>query len=170
MSQGSLRDTPLTTLMMGLHDDLAERFFAHQQALLDRDFGRATRLLTGYRERLLRHMRDEETLVLPLYLAAGGDATDAPVRLFLGEHGKMRDFVADFASRTARLSAGSEQPPGDPSKDRALLELLDRQATYKNLVLHHDLRERNALYPFLGARLSADEQARVLRELGWSGS
>ena len=147
-------------VMMALHEDLAQRFFAHQRALLDRDFAAAARHLTGYREHLLLHMRDEEELVLPRYRDAGGDATDAPVRLFLGEHGKMRDFVADFERRVAALIAAPD--------DAALLELFDREATFKNLVLHHDLRERNALYPFVDANVSAGERRTILDCLHWS--
>ncbi len=148
----------LQFVMMGLHDEFAQAFFLHQQALLDRDFGRAARQLAVYRERLFQHMRDEEVLVLPRYEALGGDATDAPVRLFLGEHGKLRAFLEDFVLRTATLVEGAD--------DRALLELFDRQATYKNLMLHHDLRERNALYPFLAARLSTVAQASLLAACG----
>jgi len=150
------------TVMMALHDGLAQRFFAHQRALLDRDFAAARLHLVDYREHLLLHMRDEESLVLPRYAAAGGDATDAPVRLFLGEHGKMRDFVADFERRVAALIAHPD--------DAALLELFDREATFKNLVLHHDLRERNMLYPFVDARLAASEHAAILGGLHWSRS
>lgn len=148
--------------MMALHDVLAQTFFAHQVALLDRDYPRAARELERYRERLLVHMRDEETTVLPAYAAAGGDATDAPVRLFLGEHGKMRDFVDDFVRRVQALAGHGD--------DRALLELFDRQATYKNLVLHHDLRERNMLYPFVASRVPAAGQARLLADLHWSSA
>jgi len=144
----------LTTTMMGLHEAFDATFFAHQRALLDRDFARAGALLASYRADLLAHMQDEERLVLPRYGALGGDATDAPTKLFLGEHHNLRAFLADFAQRVAALAA----QPGD----RALLELLDRQATYKNLMLHHDLRERNALYPFLAARLVPEEQRAIL--------
>ena len=105
-------------------------------------------------------MRDEESLVLPRYGAAGGDATDAPIRLFLGEHGKMRDFVADFERRVAALL-------GRPD-DAALLELFDREATFKNLVMHHDLRERNMLYPFVDAHVAASERMAILADLHWS--
>lgn len=147
----------LTRCLMGLHERLAQVFFRHQQALLDRDFVRAARELAAYRDCLLDHMHDEETLVLPRYRDAGGDATDAPVRLFLGEHEKMRGFVAEFGQRTAALEAGPD--------DRALLELFDREATYKNLVLHHDLRERNMLYPFVAAKVPAATQAEILRGL-----
>ena len=53
--------------------------------------------------------------------------------------------------------------------DARLLELLDREATFKNLVLHHDLRERNVLYPFLAARIDRAEQARILRARTFDG-
>src|SRR5262245_43126476 len=115
MSRASRNEEPFTQRMMGLHDDLAQRFFAHQTSLLDRDFVRAASFLAGYRERLLLHMQDEESLVLPRYKQAGGNETDAPVRLFLGEHQKMREFVADCEQRVQRLA---ERPD-----DRALLEL-----------------------------------------------
>ena len=147
--------------MMGLHAQLDDRFFAHQQALLDRDFARAAAALADYRDRLWRHIQDEESQVLPRYAALGGEVGDAPVRLFLGEHRNLRTFVDDFDVRLARLV---QQPD-----DRPLLELFDRQATFKNLLLHHDLRERNALYPFLAEHLPAAEQERVLAALSWSG-
>lgn len=146
---------------MGLHVRLDERFFAHQRALLDRDFARAGAELDAYRDRLRRHIEDEEQHVLPRYLRAGGDATDAPVRLFLGEHANLRKFVDEFVARTARLAALPD--------DQAVLELLDREATFKNLLLHHDLRERNVLYPFLAQHLPPAEQTAVLTALSWPG-
>ncbi|MCU0865653.1 MAG: hemerythrin domain-containing protein [Planctomycetes bacterium] len=149
----------LHTAMMGLHDDLAARFFVHQRALLDRDYATAAAELQRYRSALFAHAADEERLVLPRYEQLGG-APDAPVRLFLGEHENLRRFVDEFVQRTAALC---ERPD-----DRVLLELLDRQATFKNLVLHHDLRERNVLYPFLAARLSAAEQGKLLAARKWS--
>jgi hemerythrin-like domain-containing protein len=162
MSKATDNEESFAQRMRGLHDDLAERYFAHQRSLLDRDFVRAASHLAGYRERLLWHMQDEEAFVLPRYRQAGGDETDAPVRLFLGEHQKMREFVADCEQRVQRLV---ERPD-----DRLLLELFDREATYKNLVMHHDLRERNALYPFVAAKVSPKELQAILVQLRWSGS
>jgi len=153
----ALNDDDVTLLertMMGVHDELDHGFFVHQQALLDRDLASAATRLEAYRELIARHMADEEGLILPRYAALGGDLTDAPVRLFLGEHAKMREFLADFAQRIA----GLQEHPGD----RALLELMDRQATYKNLMLHHDLRERRGLYPFLSARLAVADQGQLV--------
>lgn len=143
--------------MMGLHLELDERLFAHQRALLDRDVPAATAALARYGELLAAHMADEEEFVLPRYAQGGGDDTDAPVRLFLGEHARLREFLARFAA----VLAAMPKPPDD----RRLLELLDLQATFKNLLLHHDLRERHALYPRLAAMLSANDQAAVLARL-----
>ncbi|MBL8755734.1 MAG: hemerythrin domain-containing protein [Planctomycetes bacterium] len=138
---------------MAHHDGLAASFFAHQRALLDRDFARAAGELAAYRAALWAHMHDEESAVLPRYEAFGGDP-DTPVRLFLGEHGNLRKFVDEFVARVEALRAAPD--------DRVLLELFDRQATFKNLMLHHDLRERNVLYPFLAVRLPLAEQAVIL--------
>jgi hypothetical protein len=35
--------------------------------------------------------------------------------------------------------------------------------------MHHDLRERNMLYPFVGARLDAEAQQRVWSQITWRG-
>ena len=53
----------------------------------------------------------------------------------------------------------------EPPDDRRLLELLDLQATFKNLLLHHDLRERAALYPRLATMLTPQDEAAVLVRL-----
>lgn len=151
----------LETVMMGLHEQLDHELFVHQQALLDRDHVRAEAALATYAGHLSAHMQDEEALVLPRYAALGGDGTDAPVRLFTGEHDKLRGFLAEFAERVAALVAAPD--------DRRLLELFDRQAVFKNLLLHHDLRERRMLYPFLGGRLAMGEQGEVLAGLGFCG-
>ncbi len=156
-----MRDQDLRDAMMGLHDGLSRIFFAHQTALLDRDYARAEIELARYRERLFAHAQDEERLVLPRYRELGGDSSDAPTRLFLGEHDKMRGFVDEFLTRVAALL---ERPD-----DRMLLELLDREAMHKNLVLHHDLRERNALYPFLAEQLDRSEQAAMLEARAFRG-
>jgi len=151
----------LTGPMMALHDDLVQSLFVHQVALLDRDFARAAATLQLFRAQLLAHVDDEERHVLPHYERLGGDATDAPTRLFRGEHKNLHTFVDEFVRRVDALRERSD--------DAALLELFDRQATFKNLLLHHDLRERNMLYPFLAARLSPDVQAAILQARSWSG-
>lgn len=143
--------------MMGRHGDFDACFRRHQVALVDRDYPAAGAELGRYQQLLDEHMDQEEAHILPLHVAHGGDATDAPAKLFLGEHQLIRRFLAEFRTRVERLVAAPD--------DGQLLELLDREATFKNLMLHHDLRERNVLYPRLGERLGEAEQATLLARI-----
>jgi hypothetical protein len=145
---------PLESAMMGLHAGLAERFFEHQRALLDRDLPAARAALADFAARLRRHAADEEAWVLPAYASRGGDATDSPAAQFRTEHRKMLAFVDEIEQRLAALDTAPA--------DRALLELLDRESWFKNLMAHHDLREGRALYPKLSAWLSEAEQRAIL--------
>lgn len=45
---------------------------------------------------------------------------------------------------------------------RSIIGLFDRQAMYKHLVEHHDLREKNVLYPALDRVTDDAERARLL--------
>lgn len=143
--------------MMGRHGDFDACFRRHQVALIDRDHRAAGAELARYQQLLDEHIAQEEAHVIPLHVAHGGDATDAPAKLFLGEHQLIRKFLAEFRTRVERLVAVPD--------DDQLLELLDREATFKNLMLHHDLRERNVLYPRLSERLGEAEQAAVLARI-----
>jgi len=143
--------------MMGRHAEFDACFRRHQVALIDRDYQTAGAELARYQQLLDEHIAQEEGHVLPLHVAHGGDATDAPTKLFLGEHQLIRKFLAEFRARVDALAAAPT--------DEVLLELLDREATFKNLMLHHDLRERNVLYPRLSERLGAEEQAAVLARI-----
>lgn len=143
--------------MMGRHAEFDACFRRHQVALIDRDHQTAGAELARYQQLLDEHIAQEEAYVIPLHVAHGGDATDAPAKLFLGEHQLIRRFLAEFRTRVGRLVAAPD--------DDQLLELFDREATFKNLMLHHDLRERNALYPRLSERLSVAEQVDVLARI-----
>jgi hemerythrin-like domain-containing protein len=152
VSDNTRRD--LEELMMGLHDGLEELFHRHRVALLDRDVRAAREWLARYREGLLAHMADEEEHILPAYAARGGAATNSPPEQFLAEHRKLRDGVARLEEATRDL--------GDAPADRPLLDLLDREASFRSLMEHHDLRERRVLYPRLREWLDEREAAALM--------
>ncbi len=147
--------------LLAIHKDLKERFLQHQEALLDGDLTRARGRLEEFEGTLLRHMRDEEDSLLPVYERAGAIPGGAPV-LFTGEHKRMRELVAGFKQT---LSSLEQNPDG---RKRGVLRLLDRQATFKNLMEHHDLREANILYPALDRVTSEPERCELLARCGIS--
>ena len=148
---------PLAVAMAAIHDALDACFHAHQVALVDRDPATARRELDRFADLLMRHARDEEQHLLPVYRAHGGDDTNSPTGQFLLEHDKMARSLDALDLLLTEWT--------DPADTRALLELLDRETSFKNLLSHHDLRERRTLYPRLGEWLSTAAQRELLAHL-----
>lgn len=141
-----------------VHVMLDEMFFDHQKALLHFEFERALSLLEVYMTTLLRHMKDEESVLLPVYAKRAGSSGAGAARYFFDDHAKMRSFVELFMERTAALES-------EPDIDRALLRLLDREAFFLRLCSHHDKRETDHLYPVLADLVSADEEIDLMSRL-----
>jgi iron-sulfur cluster repair protein YtfE (RIC family) len=141
--------------LLELHREIDEVFFAHQCSLLHFEFGAALSLLERYESALLRHMQDEEDLLLPLYAGRAAAIKAGAPQIFLDDHAKMRAFVDLFKEQTAKLAANARP-------ESVLLMLLDREAFYKRLCSHHDKREREILYPALDELTSEAEKIELL--------
>jgi len=141
--------------LLDLHSDLESMFLTHQRALLRFEFPKALELLNDYERCLLVHMQDEENILIPIYeqqavVERGGNA-----RLLLDDHKRMCSILELFKEQIELLTT-------DDEPDTRLLMLLDREAFYKRLCTHHDMREQQYLYPKLDAILSDEEKAALL--------
>lgn len=131
---------PATFLtLLSAHAAMLDLFLEHQQALLERDLGRALDRLLAVRHDFEQHVRAEEALFPRLF--AENDVRGTPLDLFTGEHKHLREMLTSFESATRRLDAA------DPALGRRLIELIEEEALWKSFFLHHDERERNLLYP-----------------------
>lgn len=144
--------------LMKVHHLIDEMFFEHQKALLHFQFDKALISLEVYESTLLRHMQDEEEILLPVYAKLDGIPGSGAAKLFYDDHEKMRGYVELFKEKTAGLRAESDV-------DRALLQLLDREAFYIRLCGHHDKRETEFLYPILEDSLQEEEKARLMKQI-----
>jgi len=153
-----MRELSFTSLL-DVHKGLQELFLQHQEALLDCDLVCATERLEEFERRLLRHIWEEETLLLPVYERAGAIPGGPPV-LFTGEHKRMRELLEGFEQALASLAKRPD------NRKRGILRLLDRQATFKNLMEHHDQRETNILYPALDRVTPETERREILSRCG----
>ncbi|MBK6426918.1 MAG: hemerythrin domain-containing protein [Blastocatellia bacterium] len=140
--------------LLDVHDRLDELFLRHQEAVLlfDVELSRAT--LDDYERELVEHMRFEEDALFPIYeralpIAGGG------IDLFRNEHQKLLRYVAGIRKSFETLRP---RETGGPTR---IIELLDFEAKFKNLLKHHDLRERNILYPVLD-RVASPAETRAL--------
>lgn len=125
------------------HARLTRTFLEHQVALLDGNWSRARKAFAQYERDLLEHMRHEERNLIPVYIR-NGEAPNAPAAFFTGEHKRMREFLRRIKARLSWL----EKIARDRSHEKRV-ELFDLEAAYKNLVQHHDQREKSKLYPAL---------------------
>ncbi|HXG53193.1 MAG TPA: hemerythrin domain-containing protein [candidate division Zixibacteria bacterium] len=146
--------------LLKVHERIDDLFLSHQEALLCLDLDRAAEILVAYEAELLTHMGDEEEHLLPVYQGRAGKIPGGSVELFVGEHKKMKNFLAEF--RQALPNLRGEQ---DSRLRRSVIALLDRQFMYKHLVEHHDLREQNVLYPVLDRVTTEAERISIFRRL-----
>ena len=146
----------LTESMMAIHRGLDQILQAHRLALMTDDLPEARSQFARYAKALRAHAKDEEELILPVFAARGGEDLDSPPRLFLGEHDKIREFLAEAEALLAGLEDGDRQ---------AALDLLDRQVWFMNLLVHHDIREGKVLYPRVQEWTTQAERAAILSRL-----
>ncbi len=142
--------------LLELHRELDEVFFRHQEALLLCEIDRAVQELKRHEAKLLAHIQVEEDILLPIYGARTDKIPGGPLELFTGEHRKLKMFLAEFYETLSQMKERS--PSG---LRQSIIALLDRQFMYKHLSEHHDLRERNVLYPWLD-RITSDKERRAL--------
>jgi hemerythrin-like domain-containing protein len=144
--------------LVRVHVLLDELFFDHQKALLHFEFDKALNLLEMYESILIRHIQDEELTLLPVYSERAAFSGAGSPRYFFEDHSKMRSFIEVFKEKIAGLNL-------EPDIDKALLQLLDREAFYLRLCSHHDKRETDFLYPILTQILSDAEERELMSRI-----
>lgn len=140
---------------MDIHAELDRVFFDHQCALLRYDFAAALRHLERFASWLLKHMSDEENVLLPVYAERAEIPPAGAVRIFLDDHEKIRSYLPLFREQIEKILA-------EVHPEASLILLLDREAFFKRLMSHHDRREHEILYPALDAVTTDAEKTELL--------
>jgi hemerythrin-like domain-containing protein len=146
-------------ILLGSHDHLNQLFLSHQEALLMMDIELARRRLKQFQTEIKAHIGAEEQLLMPVY-ARAGRIRGGPPEFFTGEHRKMLIFIQQFVVKLDELDSNTV------GLRRELIELFDNQAAFKNLMHHHDERERSIFYPTLDLITSEDERWQLMRRFG----
>jgi len=146
--------------LLEVHAGLHERFAVHRDLVVGLEFGRALVELEGFDRDLRVHMEAEETHVLPLYRSRVGKVLGGDPEFFRLEHQNILRNLETSKEALRQLAA-------DPQAGRRQAhEFLDREWMLQNLIHHHDLREKNILYPKLDEVLSEQERDELLARCG----
>jgi cyclohexa-1,5-dienecarbonyl-CoA hydratase len=140
--------------LLDVHERLDNLFASHQEALVGGELGAAGRILREFRILLERHMNDEEEVLIPVYRRAGPIAGGGE-ELYLAEHRKLKKLLDKIEVALQGLHSATGP------RRREIVELLDQECRFKNLLAHHGERERNILYPTLD-RITAVEERTVM--------
>ena len=144
--------------LLALHRQLDELFFEHQRALMRLDLDAASLALENYETGLLAHIADEEELMLPIYRERVQPPVGGAAEIFFGEHEKLRQYLSLFKQEMVKLRQKDDL-------ERGVLFLIDSQHIFKRLLVHHDTREKNILYPLLDECTDASEREALLTAL-----
>lgn len=143
--------------LLDLHADLEEIFYAHQVKLLRFEFDTALAILEQYEKALLTHIKEENEYLLPIYEKRGEIKKGGATQMFYDEHEKLANHITLFKEEVANLKNEKEL-------EKKLIWLLEREAFFKKLADHHDIRETNFLYPELDRITSTQEKLELLEK------
>jgi len=147
--------------MMDVHANLHELFAVHRDYIVGLEFGRALQALEHFEAELRNHMALEEQHILPLYERRVGHVLGGDPQFFYVEHKNLLRNIDAAKEELRRLAA-------DPKACRRQAhELIDKEGILRHLLDHHDLRERNVLYPKLDEALTPEERAELLKVCGF---
>lgn len=143
-------------VFMRQHKDLEKLFRLHQEELLRFRLERSKKYLQQFAKALRHHIYIEEKHILPLYEAVVPAQPGGGAFLFLGEHQKIKEFLTKIVSRTSRLDKKNK------NIYQKIIELFDLETRFKDIFLHHDMRENNMLYPLLDKAITQEEKKRLV--------
>lgn len=146
--------------MMDVHRDLFELFAVHRDHVVGLEWDRALEALERFEGELRAHMTAEETHILPVYEKRVGAVTGGDPQFFYLEHRNILRSLAAAKEDLRRISA-------DPKAGRRQAhEFLAAESMLLHLLQHHDLREKNVLYPKLDDALRPEEREALLDACG----
>lgn len=145
----------LQQLLEAYHEYLDEFFLIHQEALIAGDIVMADEYLAYFSELMRLHIKIENEYLLPLFERCVPKATAHwPASLYKHEHNKITQLLDGVEQLMNKL--------GEPLNRRDIINLLDKENRFKNVVEHHEQREEMAFIPELVGQLSLSDHQQLL--------
>ncbi len=141
------------------HQLIDEYLLEHQDVLLDRQFEACRELFLRFDEATRKHIREEDTILYPLYQARVRAPAGGGLNLMHAEHRKIEKMNAEILEQIKQL------PAQDHLARRAVVRLIEAEALLKHLLNHHHLREHSFLVPGLNAVTTPDERRRIFKQM-----
>ena len=139
------KNSSLKSVIARCHRDLNTLFFVHQEAVLIGELSAAIDSLHRYAEAHHLHKQFEDDHLLQR-LADLDDPGDWPTSLYRHEHSKIDDTLKRVEENVVRLQA---RELSGTALRFGIIEILDREKSFKGLCEHHQEREEAGMLPAL---------------------
>ena len=141
------------------HTYLNKIFIEHQIAIMNGELDNAYSQLRFLSKLIRRHISDEEELLIPEYeKLIRPEPPGGAIRFYLREHKQILRILNKFVSN---LKEWLTNPPGQID----IVYQFDSYYKFKELLDHHDSRERVFLYRLLDQKLSQREKYIILDKI-----
>lgn len=140
-----------------VHEALHELFFRHQDGVVQGDLAAAREFLERFGRAIRAHIAAEEDVLIPLYAERTAPQLGGSAELLLAEHRKIQRLTRKAGERLAVFESAGRIAP------RERLHLLDEEYMLKQVLDHHDRRERAVFFPELDRLLNGPEREEAWR-------
>lgn len=132
------------------HDQLAQELGAYLEAVALGELAGARQQWHAFEASLVAHSQSEDELLLPAFAAAGLESPGCTVDLLTKEHVKLRRLAKEARER---MDAEASSPLSAATR----VAWISACHMLREVLEHHDVRERAALHPALIQSLSPQE-------------
>ncbi len=150
--------TSLKAIISQCHQELNQLFFLHQEAVLIGELPRAIETLHQFTKAHKLHKTFEDDHLLTR-LAELADPGDWPPSLYRHEHNKIDDMLSRVEESVVRISASSQT---GTALRIEIIELLDREKSFKGVCEHHQEREEAGMLPALDKQTESAWRAAII--------
>ena len=119
------------------HRQIDELFLLHQEAVIAQELSLAEQALRIFSKFLKSHIELEDQLLLPAHESLGAEKCWRTL-IYQEEHKKLLSLLDNILDMMNR-------PPQPEDMRRWVIELIDYERTFKNVMEHHEEREEKGL-------------------------
>jgi len=131
------------------HADLASRLQHHLEAVVMGDLDAARSTFLRFAALLFAHSGSEDEVLIPVFQQAELESNGCSVAILQKEHAKLRRLVTAEQERVFKDDATLDAP--------TRIHWVESMHMLKEVLEHHDMRERAAFNPVLDQALGAEK-------------
>ncbi|MDP6850073.1 MAG: hemerythrin domain-containing protein [Planctomycetota bacterium] len=143
-----------------VHEGLMELLLAHQECVALGELNEARSKLEAFIVSLKDHISKEDTHLIPIFSQRVEEQVGCTAELLLAEHRKLERLMEKALARIVAL----EKVGSISGRER--VAVIEEEHMLKEVLKHHDERERAAFFPNLDRVIQGEERKEILRDIG----